>query len=196
MFDEAKAVLRQAKPGSIVPFVHTLPYTLDALDYFAKLSDHGRKPGSVLCESAEVVSGYGELSIGFAEPLLCISFKAPNLSITALNAQGERFLSFVGEKPFAFAERLRFSPSEIKAVIQRPSFKGSESDEARLHAKSPLDALRALAFAFQPTLKPLKCIGGLFGMFSYDFIDYFEELPPFAPAGRPEPDFEFYFADT
>ena len=194
MFDEAKAVLRQAKPGSIVPFVHTLPYALDALDYFSKLSDHGRKPGSVLFESAEVVSGYGELSIGFAEPLLRASFKAPNLSITALNAQGERFLSFVGEKPFAFAESLRFSPSEIKAVIQRPSFKGSESDEERLHAKSPLDALRALAFAFQPTLRPLKCTSGLFGLFSYDFIDYFEELPPLAQ--RPEPDFEFYFADT
>ncbi len=194
MFEDSLAVLRQAKPGSLVPFVHTEEKVVDVFDYFSKLSDFGRKPGSVLFESAELVSGYGEHSMGFADPILRIIFKDPDLRITALSPQGERFLAFLGERAFPFVEGLRFSAKEVTGRIPRPKAAFLGSEDERLLRPGPLDALRVLAFAFKPTLHPFKCSAGLFGAFSYDFIDRFEDLPLLAE--RPEPDYEFYFADS
>ena len=63
-------LIKNAKIGSIVPVVEVLPYALQPVEYFAKLSDYGNKKHSVLFESADIVPKYGEKSLGSANPCL------------------------------------------------------------------------------------------------------------------------------
>ena len=50
--------------GSVVPIVETLPFAINSVEYFAKLSDYGRKSNSLLFESAPIAPKYGERSLG------------------------------------------------------------------------------------------------------------------------------------
>ncbi len=79
-----KNLLRQVKIGSIVPIYKTLDKAIEPVEFFAKLSDYGRKPNCVFLESAAVVAKYGENSIGSAEPCLKLSGKGNKFSIVAL----------------------------------------------------------------------------------------------------------------
>ena len=60
--------LEQAKKGSIVPIYITIDSDENADLYFKKISDYGRKKNSVLLESADIITKYGEKSIGSADP--------------------------------------------------------------------------------------------------------------------------------
>ena len=70
--------LKDAKIGSIVPIVETLPYALEPVEFFAKLTDYGRKKNSILLESADIIAKYGERSLGSADPCLMVKGKDEN----------------------------------------------------------------------------------------------------------------------
>ena len=92
--EEIKNKVKNAKIGSIVPIVETLPYALDPVEYFAKLSDYGRKSHCVLLESADIVPKYGEKSLGSANPCLKIVGRNDDFEIIALNGLGIKFIEF------------------------------------------------------------------------------------------------------
>ena len=80
--------VKEAKIGSIVPVYKEIYMELDALEYFAKLSDYGRKKNSILFEDKE-------RSIGSANPCLMVVGKDIDFEIIALNNLGKKFLSFI-----------------------------------------------------------------------------------------------------
>ena len=59
-----------------------------------------------------------------------------------------------------------------------------------------MDIIRTMAFKFSPTFKPVTHYGGLFGIFSYDFIDQFEDLPKNSDDIARNPDYEIFLADN
>jgi anthranilate synthase component 1 len=59
-----------------------------------------------------------------------------------------------------------------------------------------MDIIRAVAFKFNPTSKPVLPYCGLFGAISYDFIDQFEDLPESKEDVLKDPDYELYFLDN
>ena len=61
---------KKLKPGTIRPFYRSFDYTGDAIDFFAKLSDYGKKKDCILLESADIIKKYGEKSIGSSDPCL------------------------------------------------------------------------------------------------------------------------------
>ena len=63
-------IVREAPVGSLVPILRTEKIKLNPLEYFAVLSDYGRRQNCGLLESAEIVQKYGEQSMGFADPCL------------------------------------------------------------------------------------------------------------------------------
>lgn len=190
---QLEEIVKQARKGTVVPIYKILKVDLSPLDYFAKISDYGRKENCVLLESAEHIPKYGEQSVGTADPCLKLTGRGEKFRISALNTLGEQFLRFV-RGGFDFCDEVTYKESEITGKLYPQRKIVSESE--RLQLKTHMDIIRAIAFAFAPTLKPINHYGGLFGIFSYDFIDQFEDLPRNQQDMMQDPDYEMYFADN
>ncbi len=187
-------LVKQSRVGTIVPITRTKKVQgFSPTEFFAVLSDYGRKKGSVLLESADVVPKYGEHSIGSADPCLRLSGKSSSFKIEAVNILGEKFLSFI-QDDFSFCEEVKVSHRKITGKLEPLSENGSE--EERLMGKTHADIIRAVAFKFKPSLKPFTAYSGLFGRISYDFVDRFEELPPAKSVVFEDLDYELYFFDN
>lgn len=185
--------IQNTEIGSIVPVVEVLPYALQPVEYFAKLSENGKKEGSILFESADIVPKYGEKSIGSASPCLKVTGLNENFEITALNELGVRFIKFL-KNDFDFCDEIKYRKDKISGIL-KPK-KSFVSEEERLKLTNHIDILRKIAFKFRPTSKPFAPYAGLFGYFSYDFIEQFECLPESKSDITKEPDYVFYFFDN
>ena len=91
--------------GSVVPIVETLPFAINPVEYFAKLSDYGSKKNSLLLESASIVPKYGERSLGTSDPCLRIIGKEEFFEIAALNKTGVKFIEFL-KNDFDFCDEI------------------------------------------------------------------------------------------
>src|SRR3989338_9310542 len=159
--------VKQARIGSIIPVYKELNQEIDAFEYFAKLSNYGRKKNSLLIEN-------NGKSIGTANPCLVLTGKGYNFEIKALNETGKRFLGFI-KKDFGFCDKATYSNGRIYGVL--PKAKKSVSEDQRLRMRTHADILRAAAFKLEPVLNPLGHYAGLFGVISSDAIGSIEELP-------------------
>lgn len=186
-------LIKNAKIGSIVPVVEVLPYALDPVEYFAKLSCYGNKKHSLLFESADVIPKYGEKSLGSAEPCLKVSGMNENFKIAALNDLGTRFIKFLSGD-FDFCDDVKYRKDRITGRLKAK--RKSVSEEERLNLLNHMDIIRKIAFKFKPTRKPFIPYAGLFGCISYDFIDQFEDLPKNKIDMTRDPDYELYFLDN
>ena len=185
--------IKKAKIGSIVPVFKVVEPIKDSVEYFAKLSNYGRKKHSLLFESADIVAKYGELSLGSASPCLRLAGFKEDFEIKALSSLGREFLKFI-KKDLSFCSKLRYGKDNITGKLT-PTRKVVSEDQ-RLNLKTHMDIIRAVAFKFQPTAKPIIPYAGLFGSISYDFIDQFEDLPPNKEDVLKDPDYELYFLDN
>jgi len=181
------------KKGKIVPVVEELRMQIDALGYFAKLSDYGRKKNSILLESADKIKKYGEKSIVCVDPCLNVRGVKEKFEVTALNETGKKFLKNM-KNDLDFCDSLKVSDSKIAGTL-KPK-RGAVSEEERLQLKTHADILRAIAFKLQPAEQVEYPFAGLFGAISYDFIDQFEDLPPNKKDVLKEPDYEMNFYDS
>ncbi len=185
--------LKDAKIGSIVPIVETLPYALDPVEFFSKLTDYGRKKNSILLESADIIAKYGERSLGSADPCLTVKGKDENFEITALNDLGKRFIALLKDD-FDFCDMVSYGKDKIFGKL-KPK-RSLVSEEERLKLPNHMDIIRKIAFKFKPTAKPFTPYCGLFGSVSYDFIDQFEDLPKNKKDIVKDSDYVLYFLDN
>ena len=176
--------VKQAKIGSIVSTYKEIDMELNALGYFAKLSDYGRTKNSVLFED-------NERSVGSANPCLMVVGKGIDFEIIALNNLGQKFLAFI-KKDFGFCDKAVYHKDKICGKLT-PARRDT-SEQERLKLKTHVDIIRTIAFKFKPTIKLLP-YSGLFGLVSYDFINQIEDLPNSEDVLK-EPDYIFYFIDN
>lgn len=190
-------ILKNAKIGAIVPLVEELPFALEPVEYFAKLSDYGNKKNSILFESADIVPKYGEKSLGSSEPCLKIAGKNENFEIAALNKLGLRFIEFL-KNDFDFCDGVEYRKNKIIGEL-KPKRKNVSEDE-RLKLANHMDIIRKIAFKFKPKLEPTPMpfapYAGLFGCISYDFVDQFEDLPENRQDIIKDSDYVLYFLDN
>ncbi len=191
--NELEEIVKNARVGTIVPIYKVVDADLCPVEYFAKLSNYGRNNNSVLLESAEIVSKYGENSVGTSDPCLRMVGRADNFEIYGLNELGFRFLDFIKNR-FDFCDKVDYKKGSIRGKLKPKRRETSESE--RLNQRTHMDLIRQIAFAFSPTLKPINHYGGLFGIFSYDFVDQFEDLPKNKEDLMNDPDYEIFFADN
>ena len=186
-------IIKTAKVGSLVPIVEVLPYALNPVEYFAKLSDYGNKKNSILFESADIVPKYGEKSLGSADPCMKVAGKGENFEIIALNELGIKFIKFLSHD-FDFCDEVEYKKDRIIGKL-KPK-RNFVSEEERLKLPNHMDIIRKIAFKFKSALKPLVPYAGLFGCISYDFIDQFEDLPKSRKDITKDPDYLLYFLDN
>ena len=185
--------IKKAKIGSIVPVFKVIEPISHPIEYFATLSDYGKKKHSLLLESADIVEKYGELSLGSANPCLKVAGFKEDFEIRALNSLGRDFIKFL-KNDFSFCLKVKYGNDTITGKLT-PA-RRTVSEDQRLKLKTHMDIIRAVAFKFKPTSKPLMPYAGLFGSISYDFIDQFEDLPPSKEDILQDPDYELYFLDN
>ncbi len=185
--------IKKAKLGQIIPVYKVIDGPINSIEFFAKLSDYGRKKHSILLESADIVPKYGELSLGSASPCLKVTGSKEDFEIKAFNLLGKKILKLI-KKDLSFCDKITYKQDTIKGKLS-PKRKSVSEDE-RLKLKTHMDIIRTITFKFQPTEKPFIPYCGLFGAISYDFIDQFEDLPESKEDPLQNPDYELYFLDN
>jgi len=179
--------------GGMTPIIETVEIPPDLITYFRIL--RGKSPHSLLFESKETTPKYGDFSIGTNDPALKISGKGEFFNLEALNSFGRSLLKDLKGR-LSFCEELVFEEDRAKGRLQSHSRFSMEDEMGRLKTLNHMDLLRTLAFSYQPTRVPDHPYCGLFGVFAYDFIDQFEELPPAKVDNLGTPDYLFYFVDN
>jgi anthranilate synthase component 1 len=164
----------------------------DPLALFRTLSDGGRRPHTVLLESAQPATGRAERSILMPSAALQVVCRGERVTISTLSAIGAALLPALA-KHFEAYEQER---GDHSLVLRFPRQKISGTDRERLLAPSVLTALRELAAALRPAVTELPESLFLTGLFAYDLVELFERLPPAEPGDSPDlPDYQFYLAD-
>ena len=168
------------------------------VEFFARLSDYGRKKHCCLLESRDYLTegDAGELTFGTTDPALHLTGRGNRFSIEALTPTGRRMLAYFAEhrERFAFCKSIAFAPECITGELE-PN-EDVMDEESRLKRVNQMDVLRAVGFAFELASKPFRVTCGLVGALSYDFIDQFEKLPDNTHDVLGNPDYELYFADN
>lgn len=178
-------------PRTIPVLVRRFAHTPPPLALFRALTDGGRRPHTVLLESADPESRQHRRSLLIPSSALAVTCRGAAVTIEALRPDTAPLL--VHLEPFL---RL-FSPvREGHALRLTAPLPGAAVDDAeRLRAPSALDVLRRVAGAFTHPAPDRADAVLLAGLLSYDLAGHFETLPPPRAPGHAVPDFRFYLAD-
>ncbi|TFG49904.1 MAG: anthranilate synthase component 1 [Candidatus Brocadiia bacterium] len=192
-----KQLIKDAKPGQIIPVVREIDISCP-VEFFAKLSDYGRKHHSCLFESRDYLAEVeaAELTFGTAGPALYLTGTNRSFTIEALSGAGKRMLKYLVENETRFNFCMEFTHTDTQITGKLNRIEETIDEQSRLKSTNQMDVLRAVAFAFQLAKHPFRVTCGLLGALSYDFIDQFEKLPANKADILKKPDYELYFADN
>ena len=177
--------------GSVLPLVREVTGSPDPLALYAALSDGGRRAGTFLLESAERGAGAGERSLLGVSEALRIVCTGRTVEISARSANGRALLPWIAAR---LPDPVVLPDDKVRAVFPAPP-PGPRDEMARARLSSPLDALRTAVLAPQVLAHPTDACWLAAGVFSYDLVELFEELPPGRPERFPTPHFEFSVPD-
>jgi len=184
-------------PGTVLPLVREVTGSPAPLALYAALTDGGRRPGTFLLESAETGAGSGERSLIGVGAALRIVCEGRRVSIAARSANGRSMLRWAAEALALAAPGVRIQgdpASEIQATFPEPP-PGPRDEAARGRLPSPLDALRTIVMGPALLAHPTDACHLAAGVFSYDLVELFEDLPAGKPECVPTPHFEFFVPD-
>lgn len=179
--------------GTALPLSRRLTGAPDPLDLYARLSNGGRAPNTLLLESADATTGAGERSLLMVRSAVRIRCLGARVEVDAQSPNGRALLPWLAER---LAGRASAALGADQLTLEFPAVAGRVQDEAtRARAASPLDVLRILAGELAIPSRPADVNHLVAGIFSYDLVDLFEPLPP--PAADPArfPRFDFWVPD-
>jgi anthranilate synthase component 1 len=176
--------------GGVRSLVRRLDSVPEPLALFAQLCDNGRKPHTVLLESAEPTSRQTQRSLLVLSSALQILCRGELVTVRALNSNGRSLL------PYLYVQMAGLSVHNAgdHLLITVPRAGGEGNEQERLMAPSSLEVLRRIARSLRPEMDGAPEAVFLTGVFAYDLVDQFEPLPEAAP-GNDFPDYVFYLAD-
>lgn len=155
----------------------------DPLDIVEELSSQE----SILLESADITTKREEKSLLFLDLALKIECRASTLYLSALCKEGELLIAALKE---CLKERVKKEDRQHLVLHFDPLF--NELDMLlKMHMSSPLDVLRAVFDLIGVSSDQQQKLM-LTGVFSYDFLDHFEKLPPAKKDVFDFPDFLFF----
>ena len=170
------------KSGGAMALYRQLPGTHDPLELYRRVS--GGTPHSFLFEAA---GGTAMIMPSAAVHMTC---RDGEVTVAAISESGANVIDALASKLERFVTGR--TPTELVLKFERST---SSDLEERLLAPSPMDVLRTLTrFASLSPEEKFTLFCG--GVFAFDHVDMFEELPQ--PASDPlnYPDFEYWLADT
>jgi anthranilate synthase component 1 len=179
--------------GEILPLVRRLGGCPDPLALYATLTAGGRAPDTLLLESADSATGQGERSVLVVGAALRLTCRGGEVTVRALSANGRAILPWMAESLARLAPT-RVNGDHVAARFPRTSLAGL-SDVERVRVRSPLDAVRLAALGPRLVSEPAPHAHLCVGVFAYDLIDQFEDLPAPRLGGDGWPAFECWVPD-
>jgi len=193
-----KAALENS--GSVFTLSKSIDFCADPIALLQQLSSD-KSTNRMLLESSEIDSKSQLKSILMNKAALRIECTRQQVTITALTANGKNALIFLAEQFEASTTKSEKNQLQLTVCYPSPSAhlvdnKKPESfdEESRLKRLTPIDCLRKINQTFNSkSNQPFAVF--LCGLFSFDFIASFEDLPdaPFGDNGCP--DYVFYLAE-
>jgi len=162
--------------GEILPLVRRMTGAPDPLALHAAVTEGGRRPDTLLLESADAATGVGERSVLIARSMLRIECRGRSVDVETLSPNGASLAVSIPRS---------FGPVDDAELDER----------ARLLAPGPLDALRAAALAPRLVSEPEPFCHFAAGIFSYDLVDLYERLPDARSDELNFPDYVFWLPD-
>ena len=164
---------------------------LTPIDLFKKLSRNSSDKNRMLLESCEIESKAELKSIIVNKAALRIECQQQQVQIHSLSSNGDNALSHLAG---CFNKKIELENDSIDPlIIDYPTIANNDIDEeTRLKQTTPIDCLRQINSAFKSS-HPYAVF--LCGLFSFDFIATFEELPDVKQGKNDCPDYVFYLAE-
>jgi anthranilate synthase component 1 len=179
--------------GDVLPLTRRLKACPDPLALFAQLADGGRRPDTLLLESADTATGRDARSILVVRAAVRLTCRRREVEATALTPNGCAFLPWLASRA-GRAAAVHSSSTAFSASYAGP---GEEelADAQRIRQPSPLDLLRLAAAGPRLIAVPAPFSHFVAGSLAYDLIDLYENLP--APLGGPAdwPTYETWVPD-
>jgi anthranilate synthase component 1 len=171
--------------------VRRLDGALEPLRLYRALCDDGRRPNTLLLESADPESGRERRSLIVLSSALSVSCAGERVTIAALNENGEALLPCLAEGLAGLTASR--DPATLTLVVPRPP--AHPADHERLRGPSTLGVVRKLLGLLGTAPDGVPESVFLAGLFAYDLVEQFERLPAARHPRRDVPDFHFYLAD-
>lgn len=171
--------------GTARAITRRLTAPVDLLALYAQLSDHGRRPDTMLLETT------AGKSVILDRAAVRIECRGGEVVVDALSPGGRPVVELVGRN---LADQVcAAEPDRVALRFER----SREVDaERRLAASSPFDVLRAMATCLRSATPEEAMTVCLVGAVAFDHVDLFEELPPSAEDRTGFPDFIFWLAES
>lgn len=151
----------------------------------------GARPATLLLESAEITSKENLKSLLIVDSALRITALGREVSIQALTANGASLLPLLDA---ALPPEVAVCVRPNGRALTFPAIDPLQDEDARLQSLSVFDALRRLLALVNSPVEEREAMF-LGGLFAYDLVAGFEELPPLR-ADQRCPDYCFYLAET
>ncbi|MCO7187258.1 anthranilate synthase component 1 [Pseudoalteromonas sp. XMcav2-N-2] len=175
------------QPGEVTSIRLRRDYIASPLSLYAALD----KPNSLLLESAEIDSKDNVKSIILVDTALRFECQGKSVIVRALSNNGEQLLPYL-------AQEVENCDVELGNSVLTITYQDTPADldeYAKLKADNAFSALRTC-------INQIKCNSetpfSLFlgGVFAYDMVANFEQLPDVADGANSCPDYVFYLAET
>ena len=177
--------------GRVESIVVEAPYIANPLDAYHTLANKH----SILLESAEIGSKDNLKSLLLIDAALRIECKEHEVLISTLSKNGSALLPFLREllQAYIHSDDSKHSATDITLVFSPP--KTDLDEDSRLKQPSVFDVLRKIQSSLKALRKHPHAIF-LGGVFAYDLLASFEQLPPVPESSNTCPDYLFYLAET
>ncbi len=164
-------------------------HVADPLALFTQLTRTG--DNSLLLESAEIDTKAGTQSLLLVDACVRLTCLGNTVTAEALNTNGTTVLDTLQSALPVSVSRER---NGQQLHLQFPQIDAGQDEDSRLKALSVLDTLRTLLVRLHSPAHPEALFLG--GIFAYDLIAGFEQLPAVVDGDNDCPDFCFYVAET
>ncbi len=174
-------------PGTVETISRELAYLSDPLVAYKKVAS----TNSLLLESAEIDSKDDLKSLILIDAALRIECNGSQVDIVATSENGASLL------PFLNTQLADFIVTEEKTSlrVEFPQPDGNLDEDSRLKQPAVLDVLRAISNKITPIRDDNNAVF-LAGVFAYDLIATFEQLPSVVKGKNTCADYVFYLAET
>ena len=182
------------QPGHLTSLRMKLPYQADTLGLYQRLC--GPSQASLLLDSAEIQSRQNLKSLVMVNAALELTCQAQTVTINALTANGEALLPWLTEQ---LRDVCQLSTAQSQLICTFEPLPTAADEDSRLRMVSNVEPLRIIQqrlqqHAQQGNIHPLALFIG--GVFAYDYVASFEQLPTVDDGVNQCPDYQFYVAET
>lgn len=181
--------------GSVKTLSKSVEYPFSPVKLFEELSDSASNNNRILLESSEIDSKQQLKSIIVNKSALRIECNQSIVLVTAISFNGENALLHLAKLFDSPITKNKSSQSTIEVhYSDKLNFALNIDEESRLKRVTPIDCLRTIQSAFKIEN---GCEYSIFlaGLFSFDLIASFEQLPEVNSGKNSCPDFVFYLAE-